>query len=30
MAMSPKQIDTYCGKLPRAKRSVQWEGVIVF
>ena len=30
MAMSPKQIDTYCGKLPRAKRSVQWAGVIVF
>jgi len=28
--MTPRQIDTYCGKLPAAKRSVQWEGVIVF
>jgi predicted DNA-binding protein (MmcQ/YjbR family) len=30
MAMTPRQIDTYCGKLPKAKRTVQWEGVIVF
>src|SRR5260370_29231356 len=30
MTMTPRQIDTYCGKLPAAKRSVQWEGVIVF
>ena len=30
MAMTPRRIDTYCGKLPAAKRSVQWEGVIVF
>lgn len=28
--MTPRQIDTYCGKLPSATRSVQWEGVIVF
>jgi predicted DNA-binding protein (MmcQ/YjbR family) len=30
MTMTPRQIDAYCGKLPAAKRSVQWEGVIVF
>ena len=30
MALTPRQIDTFCGKLPAAKRSVQWEGVIVF
>ena len=28
--MTPKQIDTFCGKLPAATRTVQWEGVIVF
>jgi predicted DNA-binding protein (MmcQ/YjbR family) len=28
--MTPKQIDAYCAKLPAAKCSVQWEGVIVF
>ena len=28
--MTPKQIDAYCGKLPAATRTVQWEGVIVF
>jgi len=28
--MTPKQIDAFCGKLPAATRSVQWEGVIVF
>ena len=28
--MRPKQIDTFCGKLPAATRTVQWEGVIVF
>ena len=28
--MTPKQIDAYCARLPSAKRSVQWEGVIVF
>jgi len=30
MALSPKQIDSFCGRLPAARRSVQWEGVIVF
>ncbi len=30
MAMNPKQIDAFCGRLPAARRSVQWEGVIVF
>src|SRR5262249_8936881 len=30
MALTPRQIDTFCGKLPAARRSVQWEGVIVF
>ena len=30
MALTPRQIDSFCGKLPAAKRSVQWEGVIVF
>src|SRR5262249_10930148 len=30
MAMTPRQIDSFCGKLPAARRSVQWEGVIVF
>ena len=28
--MTPKQIDAFCGKLPAATRTVQWEGVIVF
>ena len=28
--MTPRQIDTFCGKLPAATRTVQWEGVIVF
>ena len=28
--MTPRQIDTYCGTLPAATRTVQWEGVIVF
>ncbi|MFI5001191.1 MAG: MmcQ/YjbR family DNA-binding protein [Reyranellales bacterium] len=28
--MTPKQIDTFCGKLPAATRTVQWEGVVVF
>jgi len=28
--MTPKQIDTFCGSLPAATRTVQWEGVIVF
>jgi predicted DNA-binding protein (MmcQ/YjbR family) len=28
--MTPKQIDAFCGKLPSATRSVQWEGAIVF
>src|ERR1041384_5847308 len=28
--MTPKQIDTFCRKLPAATRTVQWEGVIVF
>lgn len=28
--MTPKQIDTFCSKLPAATRTVQWEGVIVF
>src|SRR4030081_69450 len=28
--MTPRQIDTICGKLPAATRTVQWEGVIVF
>ena len=28
--MTPKQIDCFCGKLPAATRTVQWEGVIVF
>jgi len=28
--MTPRQIDAFCGKLPAATRTVQWEGVIVF
>lgn len=28
--MTLRQIDSFCGKLPSATRSVQWEGVIVF
>jgi predicted DNA-binding protein (MmcQ/YjbR family) len=28
--MTPKQIDKFCARLPAARRSVQWEGVIVF
>src|SRR6476620_7199981 len=28
--MTPRQIDIFCGKLPAATRTVQWEGVIVF
>ena len=28
--MTPRQIDSFCSKLPSATRSVQWEGVIVF
>ena len=28
--MTPKQIDAFCGRLPAATRSVQWDGVIVF
>ena len=28
--LTPRQIDQFCGKLPAAARSVQWEGVIVF
>jgi predicted DNA-binding protein (MmcQ/YjbR family) len=28
--MTPRQIDTFCSKLPAATRTVQWEGVIVF
>src|SRR5512139_372501 len=28
--MTPKQIDAFCGKLPAATRTVQWEGVVVF
>ncbi|MGH8432456.1 MAG: MmcQ/YjbR family DNA-binding protein [Solimonas sp.] len=28
--MTPRQIDSFCAKLPSATRSVQWEGVIVF
>ena len=28
--MTPRQIDSFCSKLPAATRTVQWEGVIVF
>ena len=28
--MTPKQIDSFCGTLPAATRTVQWEGVVVF
>lgn len=28
--MTPKQIDSFCSKLPAAQRSVQWEGMTVF
>ncbi len=28
--MTPKQIDSFCTKLPGAVRSIQWKGVIVF
>ena len=28
--MTPKQIDSFCGTLPAAARTVQWEGVVVF
>ena len=28
--MTPRQIDSFCAKLPAATRIVQWEGVIVF
>ena len=28
--MTPKQIDSFCGTLPAATRTVQWEGVTVF
>ena len=30
LPMTPRQIDSFCAKLPAATRSVQWEGVIVF
>ncbi len=28
--MTPRQIDTFCSRLPAATRTVQWEGVTVF
>ena len=28
--MTPKQVDTFCTKLPGVTRSVQWKGVVVF
>jgi predicted DNA-binding protein (MmcQ/YjbR family) len=28
--MTPKQIDSFCTKLPGVTRTVQWKGVVVF
>ncbi len=28
--MTPKQIDTFCSRLPATTRTVQWEGIVVF